>query len=418
MIYGLLGKAISHSFSKSIHERSQPIDYALISTDNLADFFSEATCFAGNVTIPYKEDVLKYMDTLDSRVKSTQTANVIVLKNNQWHAYNTDIDGLMNTLKPRLPKDHNCLISILGNGATKRSLVYALNALGYHNYHVFARHPMPGERALDALNLATEVLINTTPVGSLPAMDTSLVQDLTKFTSLKLVYDVINNPLRTQLVLDAMRLKIDACSGIHMLFEQARLSHPHFGLKLHDQVAFNKIKHAWLFDHLNIVLIGMPFSGKTTLAQALSHALKREWIDTDHQIEIAYNASVESLFQLHGEPYFRNLEKDVVFSLSHKTKCIISTGGGIGCDVTLMNAIKKQSIVVLIDVDQTLIQEVTLVNRPLLQSKQDWLALYHKRINQYKNNADIVIKKVDNNTEKIMHELVVKINEYIYHQWA
>lgn len=418
MKYGLLGKDVSHSFSQSIHERSQPIKYALLSLPSLTDFFENPTPFAGNVTMPYKTEVLQYMAVVDPIVEKIQVANVITYHGQQWHAFNTDAPALINTLKRRLPKNKTCRISILGNGATKRSLVYALEFLGYTNYQVYARHVMPGELSLDAVDLKTVVLCQTTPVGMVPNTTNSLISNLAKFKSLVLVVDLVNNPFRTQLMLDAQNHNIQVCGGIPLLFEQARLSQKYFGLRGHSEKTFNQLKHDWLFDHLNIVFIGMPFAGKTTLASHLSQALNRAWVDTDQMIEKTANQTIENIFLTLGESHFRTLEKDVVLRYADKHQQIISVGGGVVENKALMNTLKKQSIIVYLAVEPALIQSQIIRHRPLIQSPEDWHKIYQRRDPLYKDYADIILRRSVENEANLLDELVVKLHEIIDYQWS
>ncbi len=418
MKYGLLGKDVSHSFSQSIHERSQPIKYTLYSLDSLTDFFKTTGPFAGNVTMPYKTEVLQYMDVIDAIVEKTQVANVITHNGQQWRAFNTDAPALINTLKHRLPKDNKCHISILGNGATTRSLVYALELLGYLNYHVYARHPKAGEHALESLDLKTSVLCQTTPVGMVPHTTETLVPNLGDFNHLSLVVDLVNNPLKTQLMIDAMTYNIPVCGGIHMLFEQARLSQKLFGLPLHEESDFNQFKHAWIFDHINIVFIGMPFAGKTTLASQLSKVLSRVWIDTDQVITKDTQQTIEMLFRTSGESHFRTLEKDVVLRYADKHQHIISTGGGVIENKGLMTALKKQAIIVYLAIDPALIQTSMIKDRPLIQTIEDWHKLHKKRDPLYRDFADITLLRTADNEANLLDELVVKLHAIIDYQWT
>lgn len=242
MRYGLIGEKLGHSYSKYIHERMIDCKYDLIplSRDEFADFMRKKE-FAGiNVTIPYKEDVIAYLDELDSLAKRIGSVNTIVNNNGKLKGYNTDFYGLLYLFKSNNINVENKKCLVLGNGGTSKTAQAVLENLGAKIIYIVSRNPL-GDRTISYeecynKHYDAEIIVNTTPVGMYPKVDQSPL-DLTPFTKCSAVIDVIFNPLETKLTEQAKKLGIKAFTGLVMLVAQAKQAEEYFrSIKLDDAI--------------------------------------------------------------------------------------------------------------------------------------------------------------------------------------
>lgn len=241
MRYGLIGEKLGHSYSKFIHERITNENYDLIplNRDEFDDFMRKKE-FAGiNVTIPYKQKVIAYLDELDPLAEKIGAVNTVVKRNGRLTGYNTDFHGLLYLFNYNNIKAENKKCLILGNGGTSKTARAVLETLGAKDIITVSRHPddnmITYEECRQKHNDA-EIIVNTTPVGMYPNTEASPL-DLTPFKSCKAVVDVIFNPVKTMLAKQAESLGIKAVTGLVMLVAQAKQAQEHFrGIKLEDNI--------------------------------------------------------------------------------------------------------------------------------------------------------------------------------------
>ena len=403
MKYGLIGYPLKHSFSKEIHNALGNLNYTLqeISEKDLDSFLHQKDFKAINVTIPYKEKVIPYLDYLDDTSKDVKAVNIIVNKDNKLYGYNSDVLGLNDLIITNNINLKNKCILILGTGATSKTAQYVCLK---HNPKKIIKvsRSNNGDITYDNLNQIKDdinVIINTTPNGMYPHNDDPLLIDLEKFKNLECVIDVIFNPLNTKLVLKAKELNIKAYGGLYMLVSQAAYA---------DSIFFNtnvnKEKIKKIYDkcyHLkqNIVFIGMPSSGKSGMAKRLSKELHMEYFDSDTEIEKQIGMSIKDYIFKNGEENFRTIEKNVIKELSKKNHVIIATGGGVVLDKDNITSLKENGKIYFINRSLHLLKATK--DRPLSSNYQALKEIYNERLPLYTKYADVIINGDLDYPEKI-----------------
>ena len=414
MEYGLIGSNLTHSFSKYLHEEFLNTNYELksLSKEELDDFFSKKDFKGINVTIPYKKEVIKYLDELDESVVKTNTCNCIVNDNNRLKGYNTDYFGFKFLIEENDIKVFNRKVAILGSGGTFNTVKCLMHDLGAKEVYCISREKREDTYTYEELyDLGVELLINATPKGMYPNNYESNI-DLDKFSNLGVVIDVIFNPLKTKLVLDAKKRGIKAVGGLQMLVAQGIRANELFTNKIYSYEDIRSIYFDINVNKFNIVLIGMPMSGKTTLGKMLASAFNKEFVDIDKEIVNRENKSINEIFSLYGEDYFRRKEKELYKEYAKKNGLIISTGGGIVKNIESIERLKENGVVIFVDrkVEKMIFND----KRPLSKTKEDIIKLYNERYNLYLKNSD---KKINNNgsKKKAVINIVEAFYEYISH---
>ena len=325
---GLLGKKLAHSYSPQIHRYLGDYPYALIEKEphELEDFLSNGDFSGINVTIPYKKAVLPYCDLLTPVAARLGAVNTIVRqKDGTLLGHNSDYFGFHCMLQ-RLELDvAGKKALVLGSGGASVTAVAVLEDLGA-NVTVISR---TGENNYTNLQLHCDaaLIVNATPVGMYPHVDAAPLT-LDGFPKLEAVADLIYNPARTELLMDAQRRGLKTENGLWMLVAQAWESACFF---TGASISADKISliHSALGQQMeNIVLVGMPGCGKSTVGAALADALGRPFIDADAEIEKAAGCTIPEIFEKSGEPGFRKLEVEVLSRLGKESGLVIATGGG------------------------------------------------------------------------------------------
>lgn len=405
MDYGLIGKKLGHSFSKTIHESIMDYEYILkeLNEEELDFFMKEKDFKAINVTIPYKHEVIKYLDELDDSVKKIGACNVVVNKDGYLKGYNSDYFGLKSLIYKNsiVVKDKKCLI--LGSGGTSKTAYWVLKDLEAKEIIFVSRSKKEGCITYDeAYELSdVNIIVNTTPKGMYPNND-ELIIDISKFDKLEGVVDVIFNPLRTRLIEQAISKGIKNVGGLYMLVAQAVRAIEYFkNLKL-DEKIIDEVYLKFLKEKENIVLIGMPGCGKSTIAKGL----KGKLVDVDEYIKDKYKRSPKEIIEEDGEETFRTIETACVKEISKSSGLIISCGGGVILREENIISLKQNGIVIYIDRD--LDKLAVSDDRPLSKNRDALKALYEKRKDLYKKYADI---RIENNGS--VKEAIERINELI-----
>lgn len=396
-MFGLLGEKLGHSFSKEIHESINDYTYNLIevSKENFNSFMEQKNFKAINVTIPYKELVIPYLSYIDPKAKQIGAVNTIINDNNNLYGYNTDYLGLRQLIIKNNIDFKNKKVLILGTGGTSKTAFVLSKDLGCMQVIKVSRRKseetITYEEAKEKYNDAN-IIINTTPCGMYPNDD--LIIDLDSFSNLEAVVDVIYNPLNTKLIRVAKQKNIKAVNGLYMLVAQAVYASYLFINKdvIESKIdeVYKKIKN----NKLNISLIGMPSSGKTTISLELKTLLNKEVVDTDLLIEKEINMPISSFLTKDTEKEFRDIESSVIEKISKQNNLIISTGGGVIKRQENIDYLRRNSIVIFIDRDLELLQDTS--SRPLSNNKNDLQKLYNERYNIYVSSCDYIVK---NNSE-------------------
>jgi shikimate dehydrogenase len=323
MKYGLVGEKLGHSFSGEIHRMLGDYEYSIteIERENF-DSFIKVGDFAGiNVTIPYKETIIPHLYYMDDAAEEIGSVNTVINTEGHLFGFNTDLDGMIGMIERAGISLTGKKVAILGTGGTSKTAYVAAKRLGASKIIKVSRTPSSPSVSYDELysdHVDTEIIINTTPVGMYPMCDSSPV-DLKRFKKLSGVVDVIYNPLRTPLIVEAMNLGIPATGGLYMLVRQGvRASEIFLDTKYEDnisEVIYKKILNA----KENIALIGMPSSGKTTVGKLLADLIGFKLVDTDEEIVKRCKMDIPSIFKSYGEDYFRELEENVVKEVSRES---------------------------------------------------------------------------------------------------
>ena len=388
--YGLLGETLGHSFSPALHRAFGGYDYHLLPTprSELEGLFAQRQFRGLNVTMPYKQAVIPLCDEIDDRAAQIGAVNTVVNRNGRLIGYNTDIDGLLFMAQRTGIDLRGKKVLILGSGGTSRTATAAAHECGAREIIVISRG---GENSYENLHrhADAEIIINTTPVGMFPHGGHSPVE-LSQFPRLAGVLDAVYNPLRTALFMQAEHLGIPCSCGLPMLTAQAKRACELFtDTKISDDRT-EEVLSSLHRDLENIVLIGMPGCGKSTIAAALGEKLGREVVDIDEMIERRAGISTSEIFPVHGEAYFRVLESECIRETGTRTGIIISTGGGCVTRAENYAPLHQNGYIIHLTRDLT---RLPTEGRPISQ-RTDLSALWAQRREQYAAFADAV---VDNN---------------------
>lgn len=401
--YGLIGESLSHSKSKEIHERLADYTYNLrdIKKDELEDFFKSRKFKGINVTIPYKEVSMNYLDEVDKLAKEIGAVNTIVNRDGRLIGYNTDYLGFDYSLKFFDIDLRDKKILILGSGGASKMLQKLVMDKGAKEFVIISRSSENNYDSLDRFR-EFEIIINATPVGMYPKNMESKV-DLNKFNKLEAVIDLIYNPLKTKLILDGEKLNIKTMPGLMMLVAQAFFASELFLDKKLDEDLIIKIYKKLKFDMENIVLIGMPSSGKTTMGKMLAEKLDRNFYDTDKLIEEEEGKSIAEIFEEKDEKYFRDLESKVLKDLSKRNGLVIAYGGGTPLRVENRDYIKQNSIPIYLKRE---LENLETTGRPLSKDLENLKKLFKERKDIYEGLAQIKIDVIEDKMRNL--DLILK----------
>lgn len=392
MKYGLIGEKLSHSFSPEIHKKigNYPYELKELSRNELDSFMTEKDFCGINVTIPYKKDVIPFLDVISDEAKSIGAVNTVVNKNGVLYGYNTDFEGLKALiLRITDGKILNGKVLILGTGGASLTAAAVAKALCADEIITVSRSEKEGyityEQAL-SLHSDASFIINCTPSGMYPN-DFEAPIDLSAFPSLKGVADAVYNPIRTPFIRQAKALSIPCEGGLYMLVCQAVFAYGHFFECEIKSELVDKIYAEILSEKENIVLVGMPSCGKTSIGRALSVTLRRPFYDTDDEIEKEAEMSASEIFIRYGEPHFRYLESKVIKKLSSGiTGAIIATGGGAVLRHENVDLLKANGRLVFLD--RSLDNLTPTHDRPLSSDAEALTRRYKERYPIYQDVCD------------------------------
>ena len=390
--YGCIGKKLTHSFSKEIHAKLADYNYELIelTEEEIAPFFAKRGFAAINVTIPYKQTVIPYLDSISPIAQRIGAVNTIVNKDGKLYGYNTDYYG-MKALVERVGIDLNGRkVLILGTGGTSKTARVLAADLGAAKVLTVSRKKTEAYITYDEAvsdHCDTQVIINTTPSGMYPNCEDRPI-DISCLPRLEGLIDAVYNPLRTNLVLDAQERGIKAEGGLYMLVMQAVVAVEHFlDIAIPKETADRVFASIYAYKE-NIVLTGMPGSGKSTVGKLL----KLEGfslLDTDEVIEQRCGCSICDLIKEKGEPYFRNLETEVIREVSSNSCRIISTGGGAILREENVHCLKRNGRLYFLNAELSRLQATD--SRPLSDTVEKLKRLYAERMPIYQKSADVVV---------------------------
>lgn len=393
MKYGLIGEHLKHSYSCEIHAQIADYEYELheIPPSGLGGFLKKREFNAINVTIPYKQDVIPYLDEISDTAKRIGAVNTIVNRNGRLYGDNTDFAGMLALARHIGVDMKGRKVLILGTGGASKTGHALAEYMGAQSVFYVSRSGKDGsityEQAVTEHSDA-QIIINATPVGMFPKQDGRPI-DISAFPKLEGVIDAIYNPLRTNLILDAQERGIPAEGGLYMLSAQAVHASAVFrDIPLDESLvdkAFKSVKN----DKQSIVLIGMPSSGKTTVGKILAEKCGKQLADTDEYIVRKIGMPISDFFAKHGEAEFRKIEKETVAELSATGGRIIATGGGAVLDPENVRALKQNGVLVFLDRRPENL--VATDDRPLASRRSALEKLYAERYDIYCAAAELHI---------------------------
>ncbi len=365
--YGLLGEKLGHSFSPRIHSLLFGYPYELVEVprDRLEAFF-ETTDLAGfNVTIPYKKEVIPFCREISPQAKAIGSVNTVVRREDgSWYGDNTDYFGFVYMVRQSGVDVSGKKAVVLGSGGASLTVQAALKDLGAEvvvisrkgpdNYNNLERHE------------DSALIVNTTPLGMYPNNGEAPV-DLKQFPKAELVLDLIYNPARTALLLQADRLGIPAYGGLSMLVAQAKKAGEIFTGKSLPNEMTEKVLGQISAETLNLALIGMPGCGKSTIGHLLAEQTGRPFVDLDAEIVKAAGRPIPEIFAAEGEGAFRKLETQVLREFSKRSGLVIATGGGIVTTPENRDLLKQNSRVIFLKRD---LDRLPTDGRPVSQSNR------------------------------------------------
>jgi len=396
MEYGCIGEKLSHSFSKIIHNKLCDYDYEIreIPREELADFMKKADFKAINVTIPYKQDVIPFMDEIGETAKKIGAVNTIVKKNGKLYGYNTDFSGMKALILRSGISLKDKKVLILGSGGTSKTALAVAEDLGASQIYRVSRKEGAGVITyLEAENnhKDAQIIINTTPCGMYPKIGENAV-DISKFPYLNGIVDAVYNPLCSSLVVSAKERGIPAVGGLYMLVSQAVFAVEKFLDKSVPESETERVYNEILSSKRNLVLIGMPGCGKTTLGKILAQELDKDFVDTDDEIVKSEGMEIPEIFAQKGEAEFRRIESRVIAEISSRQGLVIATGGGAILNKRNVDLLKENGTVIFID--RPLENLVTTDDRPLSSNRELLEKRYNERYEIYCESADHKIDAV------------------------
>ncbi|MBR5540664.1 MAG: AAA family ATPase [Clostridia bacterium] len=386
--YGLLGKTLSHSLSPQIHAFFGDYAYDLIekSEDELNAFFANPPVAAMNITIPYKKTVIPFCTELDEVAKRIGSVNTIRFDGDMVRGYNTDYYGFSYMLERAGISVVGKKVLVLGSGGASATVccvlkdqhaksVVVVSRSGENNYRNLHRH------------CDSQIIINTTPVGMYPETAAAPVS-LGAFPNCEAVVDIVYNPLRTRLLLDAERRGLKTANGLAMLVAQAHRAAEIFFEKPLDKGLIENGLCGLEREFRNIVLVGMPGCGKSTQARLLAQKLGKQAVDTDSAVEQTVGKPIPDIFAEQGEAAFRRLEAAAVQELGKFAGKVIATGGGAILTEENRDALRQNGVVVFLERE---LDALATNGRPLSKNREALEELYRKRLPLYREVSDVTV---------------------------
>ena len=384
----LIAKKLSHSFSKPIHNElaDYSYEYKELTENEVGEFLRKKEFDGLNVTIPYKQTVMEFMDEISPEAQRIGAVNTVLNKNGKLIGYNTDYYGFLHQIKDSgadiIGKD----AVILGTGGAAKTVVCVLSDMGARSVRTVTSVEI---KAGDLKNYHNaQIIVNATPVGMYPETDNSPI-DINDFKKCEAVLDLIYNPSKTRLILQSEKKGIKTANGLGMLVAQAKKACEIFtGKKIRDS-EISRIKNIIEKNTKNIILVGMPGSGKSTVGQYLAERIGREFYDSDEEISKKGETPAE-IIEKYGEEHFRRIETKILSDLCKKSGCVIATGGGAVTREENYDIIQQNAMVVFIDRD---IERLSTNGRPLSQGGIEKLRqMYEVRYPLYKKFSHFSVK--------------------------
>ena len=387
---GLLGEHLGHSFSPQIHRELANYSYELceLRPEELGAFVQSGTLDAFNVTIPYKKDVMPFLDEIAPEALAIGAVNTVVNRDGKLYGYNTDYFGFDYMVTASSVDVSGKKALVFGAGGASATVCAVLRDRGVSELVVVGiedNHPEFLAKHTDAA-----IIANATPVGMYPNTGKSPV-DLSLFPHCVGVFDVIYNPTRTALVLDAEARGITAVNGLPMLVAQAVKAYEFFTGKTAEKGCIEQITAKISRDTRNLILIGMPGCGKSTVGKRLAEKTGRSFFDADTEFELMHGMTPAHAIETLGEDTFRQMEHQTLCELGKKSASVIACGGGVITRDYNYAPLHQNGVILFLDRD---LDKLATEGRPLSQ-RNSLEELYRRRINGYRRFADLTVRSTE-----------------------
>lgn len=409
-MYGLIGEKLGHSYSVLIHQllTNHAYQYELIelSQDSLGSFLERKSFEGLNVTIPYKKTVIPFLKGISPEAEKIGSVNTILSKPEGLFGYNTDYAGFLYMAKRAGVHFSGKKVLIMGTGGTSAAVCAAVKDHGARDIIVVSRSGQVNYQNLD-VHRDSQIIINTTPVGMYPNNGETLI-DLEDFPDCEGVLDVIYNPLYTNLVLQAQERKLAFGCGLVMLTAQAKYASDLFLNRKADDSIIDVTVEQMIHRIQNIVFIGMPGCGKSTIGKAIAELTGRIFIDTDIEIVHRAGKEISKIFSDDGESVFRRFERDVIQEKGKENSLVISTGGGAVLDKKNRMALRQNGKVFFLERN---VDALSMEGRPLSINQAGLSQMYQNRLPFYEDCCDervINDHLIDITIQEIMQKLEKK----------
>ena len=402
----LIGEKLGHSFSPQIHAElaDYPYDLVELTESEIEPLLKSGKYDVLNVTIPYKKTVMPFLTSISEEAKRIGAVNTVIRrKDGSLVGHNTDYAGFFDLVRSLGVSLSGKKVLVLGSGGASRTAVTVAEDQGARAVVVISRQ---GENNYDNIDrhADAEILINATPVGMYPNNGKAPL-DIALLPQLEAVFDMIYNPARTKLLQDAAARNIPSANGLLMLVSQARRAAEIFlDVKIADEEV-TRITDRIAKQMQNIVLVGMPGCGKSTLGKLLAERLDRKFFDLDEEIVKRAGRPIPEIFATEGEEHFRKLETEVVADICRESGLVIATGGGVVTRERNLPLLSQNGRVVFLDIPPS---GLSTEGRPLSQ-KRSPEALYKERLPLYRKAADITLsitRDVEENMRKLLEVLL------------
>lgn len=397
MKYGCIAEKLGHSFSKEIHSYLADYPYELceIAPDKLGEFMRAKDFLAINVTIPYKQDVIPYLDEISETAKSIGAVNTVVNKNGRLYGYNTDFFGMKTLMLTNGISPSGKKALVLGSGGTSKTAVAVLEDMGAVEIIKVSRTARDGAVTYEdayAKHSDAELIVNTTPVGMYPNIGVAPVE-IDRFPRLEAVVDAVYNPLRSRLVSDALEKGVKAVGGLYMLVAQAARACELF---IDTEISAEKISRVFQIMYKrteNVVLIGMPASGKSTVGKLVAEKLGMSFKDSDEEIVRMTGKAIPDIFAESGEAEFRKIEAEAIKKLSAEKNTVIATGGGAILNPESVRLLRENGRIYFLD--RPLEWIIPTDDRPTASSREALEKRYEERYPIYSSVCDVRVKTLE-----------------------
>lgn len=391
---GLIGQDLEGNFTQKVTNAFGVMDYEMVemSLEELINLVQNKDFEAINITFPYKKAIYEYVDVLSENAKKIKAVDTIIVKDGKTYGYNTDYDSFLYLIN----KHNVCLkdkkVLILGNGGSSAAVQVVAKEMQASEVNVVDVNESEGSISYIecfAKHLNSQIVINTSPVGMSPDIGNAPIA-MNLFSQCEAVVDLIYNPILTQLGFQAQELGIKRIIGMEMEVSQTKFALELLTGKPICEAEIERVIHETLIENCNIVLIGMPSAGKTSIGQMLSKRLNKPFIDLDDVVVEKAQMSIPEIFAQSGEAGFRKLESMVAYELSKKNNVIIATGGGTIKNKINMDYLRLNGIVIFIDrdIDKLISSDP---NRPLSSSKEALATMHKERYPLYQKYSNIVV---------------------------